>query len=101
MAVRQSRLLIAICAAAFLLTSCETANHRHAASAPPPQATAPTLAQTAGPSTPTLPSAAQQPPLDPVDSLVAQAEVLYQNGEAYSRFGQHEAGTENLRDAIT
>ena len=100
MAVRQSRLLIAICAAAFLLTSCETANQRHAASGPPPRATAPTLAQTAGPSTPTLPPAAQQPPLDPVDSLIAQAEVLFQNGEAYYRVGQPEAGKQNLDDAL-
>src|SRR5438552_391286 len=100
MAVRQSRLLIAICAAAFLLTSCETANQRHAASGPPPQATAPTLAQTAGPSTPTLPPAAQPPPLDPVDSLIAQAEVLFQNGEAYYRVGQPEAGKQNFDDAL-
>src|SRR5438874_2142239 len=100
MAVRQSRLLIAICAAAFLLSSCETANQRPVASGPPPQATAPTLAQTVGPSTPTRPPAAQPPPLDPVDFLIAQAEVLFQNGEAYYRVGQPEAGKQNLDDAL-
>src|SRR5205814_1471334 len=62
MTVPQSRLLIAICAAALLLTSCETANQRHASSTPPPQATAPALA--------TVPAAAQpqaQPQPAPID----------------------------------
>ena len=100
MTVPQSRLLIAICAAALLLTSCETSNQKRASSAPPPQATAPALA--------TVPAAAQPqaqpqpaPPLaDPVDSLITQAEGLYQNGEAYYRVGQPEAGKQNFDDAL-
>jgi membrane-bound lytic murein transglycosylase D len=104
MTVPQSRLSIAIWAAALLLTSCETANQKHASSSPPLQATAPALAATTVTAKTPAPLQAepqpQMPSADPIESLIAQAEVLYQNGEAYYRVGQPEAGKQNFDDAL-
>jgi len=94
MSFRKNRVLIPICSAALLLTSCETADQKHANTAPPPQATAPAIAQP--PAAP--PTAAPKP--DPVEATIAAAENEYQAGEASYLAGHLEAAKQHFDNAF-
>jgi membrane-bound lytic murein transglycosylase D len=84
---------------ALLLTSCETADQRHANTAPPPEAVAPaiTTAQTAA-----APEAQPKPaPVpDPVDAMIAVAEREFETGEANYKAGHPDLAKQNFDNAF-
>jgi membrane-bound lytic murein transglycosylase D len=93
MKLRQAWLLL-IVAGTLVLTSCE--ENKHAAAAPPAQATAPTLA--AAPAPP--PQTAAKPQVDPVPQVLVEVEKEYNAGKANYTAGHLEAAKANFDRAV-
>lgn len=94
----------ALLCAVLLGTGCEPSPPKTAAAKVPPQATAPTGSQPAAKSADAQPAAAPvaspQNPADPVDALIAQAEKLYNSGEANYETGHLDAARQNFDQAF-
>ncbi len=92
-----------LCAVLFS-AGCEPSQPKNTAAKVPPQATAPTVSQPAAKSADAqaaaAPAAAPQNPSDPVDALIAQAEKLYNSGEADYEAGHLEAARQNFDQAF-
>ncbi len=80
----------------LLLASCETTEKKRATVAPPPQATAPTLAAPAPPPQAPAPRLEEKPapPVDPVEELLKNVAADYQAGRAAYNAGHLEAAKE-------
>jgi peptidoglycan lytic transglycosylase D len=98
-----SRSLYSCCAflAVLACVGCETSESRRASVDPPPQATAPTIAE--APKAPAAPAASPQtaaPPADPVPATVAAAEKEYQTGQAEYQAGHLETAKQHFDRAF-
>jgi len=95
-------LLAALLCATLVLASCETAEQKRAAVAPPMRATAPTLTPDSRPASAAKPTIQEKllPKIDPVEQLVAQVDREYQAGMANYSAGHLEAAKENFDRAF-
>src|SRR5215472_5151431 len=84
---------------ALLLTSCETADQRHANTTPAPEAVAPAIQAAQAAAAPRA-QATPQPTPDPVDVMVATAEREYAAGEANYKAGHPDLAKQNFDNAF-
>ena len=95
---------LVVCAVLFS-AGCETSQPKNTAASTPPQATAPTVAQSvpaqtvASQSAP-APAAASQAPSDPVDTLISRAEKLYNDGQVEYHDGHLDAARQDFDEAF-
>lgn len=99
--MRISRFGILICGG-LLLGGCETADQKQARVTPPPQAMAPEVPMTVQNQTTAVAAATPvpAPALDPIDSIVADAEREYRAGQANAISGAPEAASQNYENAL-
>ena len=94
MRIPKPHLLFPILAALILFTTaCETADQRHAKTAPPPQAIAPSPSVSVVPAPPA-------PKPDPVPAVLDNAEREYQEGLVISETGSPEIANQHFQAAI-
>ncbi|ABF39554.1 Lytic transglycosylase, catalytic [Candidatus Koribacter versatilis Ellin345] len=87
--------------AMIITTACETDNPKKAATTPPPQATAPTLATPQSDAAPaTAPVATAAPAGDSVTELIAKAEKEFKAGQSNYAAGHLEAAKDNFDQAF-
>src|SRR5512141_2783747 len=94
-------LALPLLGAVIFATACEEKGARRTATTPPPQATAPTIAQAEAPKpNPPAPppQAAQQQ--DPVPAIIESAEREYQKGQDNYKAGHLEAAKANFDQAF-
>ncbi len=90
-------------AATLALSSCETAAPKRTASAPPPQAMAPTIPSSQQPTEQAKAPRIQEtlaPKQDEVDALIAKVEAEYQRGDVNYKAGHLEAAKDNFDRAF-
>jgi len=97
-------LALPLAALLLVLTGCESDNPKHAQTAPPPAAMAPTLSQTPAPTAPTSSQATtSRPPAaaaDPVPGMIAAAEQSYQAGLAEYKAGHLESAKQYFDQSV-
>ena len=99
MRIKKILLPLPLLGAALLCTSCESKDKR--SSAPPPQATAPTISQQAVAVQPEKKiQETVAPRQDAVDALIAQAEAEYRRGQANYQAGHLEAAKDSFDRAF-
>jgi len=83
------------------LSSCETTESKRHKATPSPAANAPTLTASVAPDPPPQPQERAAPPVDQVETLIAQAEKEYKAGQENYSAGHLEAAKQNFDRAVT